>query len=86
MVLPPAKVEVLFSNIEELDDLDSRPYDFGFVNPIYHKGIEHGRQVDRYVSHQESFSIKAGNYQSSGFPVGHTLESLARQCRDSRLV
>ena len=65
MVLPPAKVEVS-SNIEELDDLDSRPYDFGFVNPIYHKGIGMvAKLIGMFPT--KKFLIKAGNYQAQDF-------------------
>ena len=62
MVLPPAGVETL-SNIDELDDLDSRPYDFGFINPIHHKGVELvAKLVGRFPT--KRFLVKAGNYRS----------------------
>ncbi len=62
MVLPPAGVETL-TNIDELDDLDSRPYDFGFINPIHHKGVELvSKLVGRFPT--KSFLVKAGNYRS----------------------
>ena len=62
MVLPPAGVETL-CNIDELDDLDSRPYDFGFINPIHHKGVELvAKLVGRFPT--KRFLVKAGNYRS----------------------
>ena len=62
MVLPPAGVETL-SNIDELDDLDSRSYDFGFINPIHHKGVELvAKLVGRFPT--KRFLVKAGNYRS----------------------
>jgi glycosyltransferase involved in cell wall biosynthesis len=60
MVIPPAHTEVT-DPIESLDGWDDRPYDFGFVNAIPHKGLLMmmkliGRMPDK------KFLIKRGNY------------------------
>lgn len=60
MVMPPAKTEVT-DPIESLDGWHDRPYDFGFVNAISHKGLNMiikliGRMPDK------TFLIKKGNY------------------------
>lgn len=60
MVLPPANTEVT-DPIKSLDGWDDRPYDFGFVNALPHKGLLMvmkliGRMPDK------KFLIKRGNY------------------------
>jgi glycosyltransferase involved in cell wall biosynthesis len=60
MVIPPANTEVI-NPIESLDGWKDRPYDFGFVNAITHKGLNLiikliGRMPDK------TFLIKRGNY------------------------
>ena len=37
MMLPPAHIEIK-ENIDTLDGWEERPYDFGFINAIPHKG------------------------------------------------
>lgn len=60
--LPPANFMVSKSVDFDYEEWKSRPYDFGFINPITHKGIS-------LVSHlvgllpNKSFLIKKGNYQ-----------------------
>ena len=62
MTLPPAHIEVK-ENIDTLDGWEERPYDFGFINAIPHKGLNMVMKLIGMMP-DKTFLIKRGNYHN----------------------